>query len=54
MMEKHVCTPVEHVLKYALVYLGFKKTANDEMIEKIKNNDDNDAAIKGFLSDSEH
>jgi hypothetical protein len=31
-----------------------KKTANDEGIDKIKANEDNDAAMKKFLGESEH
>ena len=41
MQEKYACTPAEFVLKYALIYLGMKKTANDETIDKIKSNDEN-------------
>jgi hypothetical protein len=42
MQDKHACTPVEFVLKYSLIYLGMKKTANDEIIDKIKSNEENE------------
>ena len=41
MQDKYACTPLEFVLKYSLIYLGMKKTANDEVIDKIKSNEDN-------------
>lgn len=40
MQDKYACTPVEFVLKYSLIYLGMKKTANQEIIEKIQANED--------------
>jgi hypothetical protein len=54
MQDKHACTPVEFVLKYSLIYLGMKKTANDEIIDKIKSNEENDSALKAFIGESEH
>ena len=42
MQDKYACTPVEYVLKYSLIYLGMKKTANDEIIDKIQQNEDNE------------
>ena len=53
MQEKYACTPSEFVLKYSLIYLGMKKTANDEIIDKIKANEDNSEALKKFCSDQE-
>jgi hypothetical protein len=44
---------VEFVLKYSLIYLGMKKTANDEVIEKIKANEDNMTALKNLVSEQE-
>ena len=43
---------MEFVLKYSLIYLGMKKTANDEMIDKIKT-EENMEAIKKFCSEQE-
>ena len=40
--DKHACTPVEYVLKSSLIYLGMKKTANDDIIDKIQQNEDNE------------
>lgn len=34
---------MEFVLKYSLIYLGMKKTANDEMIDKIKTEENMEA-----------
>lgn len=53
MQDKHACTPFEFVLKYSLIYLGMKKTVNDEAIDKMKSNEDNEAAMKKFLGDGE-
>ena len=41
MQDKYACTPVEFVLKYTLIYLGMKKTANEESLDKIKASEDN-------------
>jgi hypothetical protein len=53
MQDRHACTPMEYVLKYSLIYLGLKKTVNDEMIEKITTNEENEFALKSFLGDGE-
>lgn len=42
MQDRHACTPYEFVLKFSLIYLGMKKTATDEMIDNIKNNDESE------------
>jgi len=54
MQDKYACSPTEFILKFSLIYLGMKKTANDEMIDKIKTNEDNETAIKDFLGEGEH
>jgi hypothetical protein len=54
LQDKHKCTPFEYILKFSLIYLGQKKTTNDEIIDKIKANEDNDSVMKKFLGDGEH
>jgi hypothetical protein len=41
MQDKYACTPMEFVLKYTLIYLGMKKTANEESLDKIRASEDN-------------
>ena len=41
MQDKYACTPKEFVLKYSLIYLGMKKTANEESVDKIKASEEN-------------
>ena len=53
MQDKYACTPLEFVLKYSLIYLGMKKTANDEVIDKIKSNEDNITALTNLVSDQD-
>jgi len=53
MQDKYACTPKESVLKFSLIYLGMKKTANDEMIDKIKVNEENETNISEFIGEGE-
>lgn len=41
------------MLKFSLIYLGMKKTANDEMIDKIKVNEENETNISEFIGEGE-
>jgi hypothetical protein len=54
MQDKYACTPKEFVLKYSLIYLGMKKTANEEAIDKIKASEENMANLEKLVGENDY